>query len=165
MSYPTIVLITDFGDGNGSGAMTGVCKRVDANLKVYDLTNDISRFDVRAASRTLSNQLSSWPQGSVFVCAVDPASGTNERVLACLTKDGYLLVGPDNGCLSDSIAEHGAQEVRDLSALNASYLSNEPASVYHGRNLAYCGACIAAEKPAFFGAGNVCTLADIKTAF
>lgn len=163
MSY-SIVLLTDFGDGNGSGAMTGVCKRVDINLKVYDLTNDIPRFDVRAASRALSDQLSYWPKGTVFVCAVDPSSGTNERVLGLLTNDGYILIGPDNGCLRDSIAEHGAKELRDVSALNENYLSFEPSSVHHGRNLAYCGACIASGKPAFSEAGNVVKLTDIKTA-
>lgn len=164
MALPSVVLLSDFGDGNGSDAMQGICKRVDGALRVYELTNDIPRFDVRTASRVLSDQLSSWPSGTVFVCAVDPASGTDERVLACLTQDGYVLVGPDNGCFADSIAAHGAAQIRDLRALNASYAHTEPTCVNHGRNLAYCGACIAAGKPVFYEAGGPCILSELKTA-
>lgn len=164
MALPSVVLLTDFGDGNGAGAMAGVVKRVDARLPVYELTNDIPRFDVRAAARALSDQLCAWPAGTVFVCAVDPAAGAGERVLACRTKDGHILVGPDNGCLADAAREHGAPDVRDLGALNERYARTEPGSVYHGRNLAYCGACIAAGKPPFEEAGERLDNPDIRAA-
>lgn len=162
MALPSIVLLTDFGDGNGSGAMTGVCKRVEPALAVYELTNDVLRFDVAGASRLIADQIPAWPPGTVFVCAVDPASGAGGRVLACRTPEGSLVVGPDNGCFTDAAARLGVVEARDISSLNARYLLMEPNAPSHGRNLAYCAACLAAGKPRFGEAGEAVDPAELK---
>ncbi len=155
MAFPSIVLLSDFGS-DGAAALPGVCKSVNPELPVYDLTHDVPRFDIRAAAAILSDQLSAWPEGTVFMCAVDPHSSTGQRVLACLTEDGYIVVGPDNGCLSDVIRDHKTAELRSLNELNQRYLNAKPATVHHGRNLAYCAACIASGNPSFDRAGELC---------
>jgi len=155
MAFPCVVLLSDFGV-SGAATLAGVCKTVNPELSVYDLTHDVPKFDISAAAELLSDQLSAWPKGTVFMCAVDPRSGTGERVLACLTKDGSIVVGPDNGCLNAVIRDHAAAGLRDLAELNAHYLSTEPATVHHGRNLAYCAASIASGKPPFDRAGELC---------
>lgn len=162
MAMPCVVLLTDFGDGNGSGAMLGVCKRVEPSLSVYELTNDVPRFDVAAASRLVAEQIPAWPRGTVFVCAVDPASGAGERVLACRTPEGSIVVGPDNGCFADTAARLGVAGARALASLNARYLLMEPNAPSHGRNLAYCAACLAAGKPGFDDAGEVVEPAELN---
>lgn len=157
---PSVVLLSDFGIG-GSSELTGVCKSVEPDLPVYDLTHEIPKFDIHAAAAVLSDQLSAWPAGTVFVCAVDPQFGTAQRVLACQTQDGYVVVGPDNGCLGDVMRAHRVACLRELSALNQRYLDMEPSAVCHGRNLAYCGASIAAGKPPFDGSGAVCEAPEV----
>lgn len=154
MSPATIVLMSDFGECNGTVSMVGVVKGVDPTLSVYTLTHEVPRFDVKTASRLLSDQLSSWPKGTVFVCAVDPAVGTRQRVLAVETCDGYGIVAPDNGCITDVERAHGLATVRDLHELHTAYAASEQSGLYHGRNLAYCAAQLASGKTPFLDAGE-----------
>ncbi len=160
MAYPALVLLSDFGDGNGSGAMTGVIKRVEPALPVYELSNDVLRFDIAEAACMMADQLLAWPSGTVFVCAVDPYPGV--RVLACETSNGSLLVGPDNGCFAAAKQRYGLRAVRDISELSAEYLGLAPDAVSHGRNLAWCAAKLAAGQPAFSQAGVPVDVADLK---
>jgi len=154
MAFPCVVLLSDFGC-DGAAALPGVCKSVDPALSVYELTHDVPRFNIAAAAAVLSDQLCAWPEGTVFMCAVDPHFGSGEKVLACLTADGYIVVGPDNGCLTEVFRNHGVAELRALTELNRSYLEKESSAVPHGRNLAYCAACIAAGKPSFEQSGEL----------
>lgn len=149
-----LVLLSDYGDGNGVADMIGVVKRVDARLRVYDLTHDVPTFGLARAAELLSDQLCAWPAGTVFVCAVDPAVGTAQRVVAAQTLDGYFLVAPDNGCLADAVAAHGLKALSDLHELNAAYAKTERSALYHGRNLVYCAAHLAS---------GLRTMADIGT--
>lgn len=152
MALPCVVLLSDFGS-DGAAALAGVCKSVNPELSVYELTHDVPRFDLNAAAAILSDQLSGWPEGTVFVCAVDPHFSTDQKVLACLTKDGYLAIGADNGCLANVIRQHGVAELRALTELNQRYLRQELGAVPHGRNLVYCAACIASGDPSFEQSG------------
>ena len=154
MALPCVVLLSDFGS-DGAASLVGVCKSVHPELPVYELTHDVPRFDIAAAAKILSDQLLSWPDGTVFVCAVDPRFGTGERVLACRLENGTVVVGPDNGCLDATRRMHRVKELRELAQLNQTYLERESSSVPHGRNLAYCAACIAAKSPALEDAGEV----------
>ena len=160
MAFPCIVLLSDFGIA-GAAALTGVCKSVNPELLVYELTHDVPRFDIGAASAILSDQLSGWPEGTVFVCALDPYFSSDQRVLACRTKDGYIAIGADNGYLADVMRQHGFSELRALTELNQRYLGQEPSAVPHGRNLAYCAACIASGTPSFERSGALCDAPEL----
>lgn len=154
MALPCVVLLSDFGS-DGAASLVGVCKSVRPELPVYELTHDVPRFDIAAAGAILADQLAAWPEGTIFVCAVDPHFGTGERVLAGRTNSGAIVVGPDNGCLDEIRRTHGFRELRALGELNTSYLKRESSAVPHGRNLAYCAACIAAGIPAFEQSGPI----------
>lgn len=155
MAFPSVVLLSDFGS-DGAATLIGVCKSVNPELSVYELTHDVPRFDIGAAAVILSDQLSGWPAGTVFMCAIDPHFGTGERVLACRTEDGYIAIGADNGCLQGVMRHHIIVELRVLTELNQRYLNQESAAVPHGRNLAYCAACIASGSPSFEESGALC---------
>jgi hypothetical protein len=159
MAYPSVVLLSDFGNA-GAAALAGICKSVNPGLSVYELSHDVPKFDIRAAASILSDQLSAWPRGTVFVCAVDPHFTVDQRVLGCLTSDGYIAVGADNGCLSEVIRRHGVTELRELTTLNQRYLSAKPAAVQHGRNLVFCAASIAAANPPFNQSGELCDVPE-----
>ena len=75
---PCIVMQTDFGVGGG-GAMYGVCKTIDPELQIYDLSHVIPKFNVEKASASLRNVMPFWPKGTIFVSVVDPGVGTARR--------------------------------------------------------------------------------------
>ena len=83
-----IVLQSDYGLGNGTSNLYGVCKRVDPDLKIYDLSHAVPGFDIRRASENLAAVVPAWPAGTVFVSAVDPATGTEHLVCAAKTASG-----------------------------------------------------------------------------
>lgn len=76
---------SDFGLDSGLVvSMHGVCKRVDNDLCVSDITHRIRPFDIRQASDTLQYTMPCWPERTVFVSVVDPEVGTSRA--ACIAK-------------------------------------------------------------------------------
>lgn len=94
-------LLTDFGTADPYVAQ--VKARIlsllppDAPACFVDISNDVPRGDVAAAAWSLSNTLPHIPSSSVVVAVVDPGVGTGRRALACSSRSGVLLTGPDNG--------------------------------------------------------------------
>ncbi|MCF8421904.1 MAG: SAM-dependent chlorinase/fluorinase, partial [Chitinophagaceae bacterium] len=72
-----VVFQTDFGSKDGAvSAMKGVASSVNANLKLYDLTNEIPAYNIWEAAYRLDQTVPYWPAGTVFVSVVDPGVGT-----------------------------------------------------------------------------------------
>ncbi|MBQ1358652.1 MAG: SAM-dependent chlorinase/fluorinase [Oscillospiraceae bacterium] len=142
-----VVMQTDFGSG-GSGAMAGVCKLVDRSVRVYNITHEVPKFDVRAAGHNLAEVIPYWPQGTVFVSVVDPGVGTSRRACAAKTSTGCYIVTPDNGCLTETADKIGIVAVREIDQSINRYSGNEwsqKSDIFHGRDVfAYCAARIAA---------------------
>ena len=75
-----IVLQSDFGIDSGLVAsMHGVCKSVDMNLEIHDLTHLIPPFSIASASEFLHYTILCWPKETVFVSVVDPGVGTDRK--------------------------------------------------------------------------------------
>jgi S-adenosylmethionine hydrolase len=91
--------MTDFGTRDPYvAAMKGVlASRTDA--PVIDLTHDIAPFDVMEGAWFLRNVVSYWPEGTIFVCVIDPGVGTARRILA-MEREGRVFLAPDNGLLT-----------------------------------------------------------------
>lgn len=138
---------TDFGSG-GSGAMAGICKLVDRNVRVYNITHEVPKFDVRAAGRNLTEVIPYWPEGTVFVSVVDPGVGTARKACVARTANGCYVVTPDNGCLAEIDEKIGIDSVREIDQSVNRYKGNEwsqKSDIFHGRDVfAYCAARIAA---------------------
>src|SRR4051794_36664491 len=82
----TIALLTDFGTRDPYvAAMKGViaarCEHRQECLchTIVDLTHDIAPFDVWEAAFFLRDVVRYWPNGTIFVCVVDPGVGTARR--------------------------------------------------------------------------------------
>lgn len=144
-----IVLQSDFGLGNGTSNLYGVCKQVDADLQVYDLSHAVPGFDIRRASENLAAVVPMWPAGTVFVSAVDPATGTEHLVCAARTTSGSYILTADNGTLTAVADTIGLDEVRDITALLREYASRESTALLHGRDLAWCAALLASGQRSF----------------
>ncbi|HEU4886312.1 MAG TPA: SAM-dependent chlorinase/fluorinase, partial [Thermoanaerobaculia bacterium] len=94
-----IALMTDFGTRDPYvAAMKGVlASRTDA--PIVDLTHEIAPFDVLEGAWFLRTVVPYWPEGTIFVCVVDPGVGTERRIVA-VEEGGRVFLAPDNGLLS-----------------------------------------------------------------
>ena len=151
-----VVMQTDFGIG-GTSSMTGVCKLVDPSLYVFDLTNLVPKFDVKAAGHNLCEVLPYWPEGTVFVSVVDPGVGTERKACCAKTANGYYIVTPDNGTLAEVQDTFGITEIREIDQSVNRYRGNEwsnQSDIFHGRDIfAYTAARLASGVIGFEGVG------------
>ena len=163
MAKPSIVFQTDFGLGGG-GAMYGVCKQVDPDLRFYELTHTIPTFDVVKASLSLRDVMPAWPAGTIFVSVVDPGVGTARRASIARTSNGYYITTPDNGSLTYPLLDFGIEEIRQIDETVNRYHGTENTSIFHGRDLfAYCAARLAAGVIDFEGVGPAYPVSEIVT--
>jgi S-adenosylmethionine hydrolase len=125
-----IVLFTDFGSSDiYVGQVKSVLHRLAPQATVIDLAHDLPPFNVRAAAHLLDALKNAFPEGSVFLCAVDPGVGT-DRGTVVLEADSRCYVGPDNGLLS--VVASRATEIK------LSSIAWRPAGLsdsFHGRDL------------------------------
>jgi S-adenosyl-L-methionine hydrolase (adenosine-forming) len=127
-----IVLFTDFGlNGPYVGQMKAVLHQAAPAAAVVDLLHDAPAFDPRLSAYLLAAYASEFPQGSVFVCVVDPGVGSARRPLV-VQANGHFYVGPDNGLLHavvDRAGKHGAR------AWEIAWRPARLSDSFHGRDL------------------------------
>lgn len=163
MKKPLIVMFSDFGLDTGFVAsMHGVCKIVDPDLEIHDATHQIRAFDVRAASHCLQYTVPYWPNGTVFVCVVDPGVGTERKASVAKLSNGSYVVTPDNGTLTFLDKMIGVEEIREIDENVNRFPARETVSVFHGRDLfAYCAAKLASGKITFEEVGAQYPIKDM----
>ena len=106
-----LVFQTDFGLVDGAvSAMYGVAYSVEPELKIHDLTHDITPFNIWEASYRLILTINYWPEGTVFVSVVDPGVGSDRKSVVVKTNSGRYIVTPDNGTLTHVIRLEGIKK-------------------------------------------------------
>lgn len=143
----TLLFLTDFGVRDDAVAICkGVMLGIDPDLRIVDLTHDVTAFDVREGAFYLAQTAPYYPPGTVFVGVVDPGVGTERRAIVLQTERGQLFVGPDNGLLSLVAAEQGVAGIWQVT--NPKFMLPSPSSTFHGRDIfAPCGAWLASGRP------------------
>ena len=141
-----LVLQTDFGTKDGAvAAMKGVAFGVDPQLAIFDLTHEITAYDIWQAAYRLKQTAPYWPAGTVFVSVVDPGVGTDRKSIVLLTKSGHFFVSPDNGTLTLIAEDLGVAAVRQIDEKKNRLPGSEQSYTFHGRDVyAYTGARLAA---------------------
>ena len=150
-----LVYQTDFGLVDGAvSAMYGVAYRVNPQLRIHDLTHEITPFNIWEASYRLIQTINYWPEGTVFVSVVDPGVGSNRKSIVAKTNSGHFIVTPDNGTLTHVIRLEGIAAVREIDEkINRLPRSGE-SYTFHGRDVyAYTGARLASGIIDFEGVG------------
>ncbi|MEM2382688.1 MAG: SAM-dependent chlorinase/fluorinase [Desulfurococcaceae archaeon] len=128
-----IALMTDFGYKDPYvGVMKGVIKSINSDVEIVDLTHGITRHSVLEAAVNLLVSAKYFPQGTIFVVVVDPGVGSERRALLVETNN-YILIGPDNGCLSLLMERDGVKRVFDVS--DSQYRLSKISSTFHGRDV------------------------------
>ncbi len=150
-----LVFQTDFGLVDGAvSAMYGVAYTVNPQLRIHDLTHDITPFNIWEASYRLIQTINYWPENTVFVSVVDPGVGSDRKSVVVKTKSGRYIVTPDNGTLTHVIRLEGIEAVREIDEqINRLPRSGE-SYTFHGRDVyAYTGARLASGIINFEGVG------------
>jgi S-adenosyl-L-methionine hydrolase (adenosine-forming) len=134
--YPqTIVFMTDFGVVDDSVALCkGVMYSIMPNVRVVDLTHEVTPFSILEGARFLYGATPYFPAGTVFVVVIDPTVGSTRKAIVAKSKRGQYFVLPDNGLLTlveqrDGI--EGAYEITNPEWMIGSKLS----STFHGRDI------------------------------
>ena len=161
---PLIVLITDWTYKEGAiMSMKGVMKTIDPTLDITDGTHEIPQFDIWSASYRLHQSMRFWPKGTMFITVVDPGVGTPRKGVAALTKDGFVIICPDNGTLTHIAKDQGIAEVRQLHP-HLRLPSTKGTSIFHGRDIfGYVGAKYASGQLTFEELGETFDTSDVVT--
>jgi len=134
-SHPTVVFMTDFGHVDDSVPICkGVMLAIEPDLRLVDLTHDVTPFSILEGARFLAGTAPYFPQGTVFAGVVDPGVGSARKAIVALTKRGLYFVVPDNGLLTlvanqDEIV--AAHEITNIKWMIGAKLS----STFHGRDI------------------------------
>ena len=141
-----LVFQSDFGLVDGAvSAMYGVAYSVSPDLKMHDLTHDITPYSIWEASYRLIQTISYWPDETVFVSVVDPGVGTSRRSVVAKTKSGKFIVTPDNGTLTHVLRLDGVTAVREIDERVNRLPNSGESYTFYGRDVyAYTGARLAA---------------------
>lgn len=132
-AVPLIALLTDFGAADGyPGVMKGVMLGIAPATPLVDLTHEIAPQDVRAGAWVLHTAWRYFPEGSVFLCVVDPGVGSARRPIA-LRAGERIFVGPDNGLFSYVLAEH--TDAHAITLANPRYFAAHLSNTFHGRDI------------------------------
>ncbi len=128
-----IALLTDFGDKDWFvGVMKAVILGINPNVKIIDITHEISPQDVHQAGFVLWNAYKYFPDKTIFVCVVDPGVGSERKIIAVETKK-YIFIAPDNGLLDFVLSE--VDVLRAVHVENKDYFLESVSSTFHGRDI------------------------------
>lgn len=126
-----IVLYTDFGlCGPYTGQVKAVLRRLAPGRDLIDLFADAPTYDPRAAAYLLPAYVGEFPQGTVFLCVVDPGVGS-DRLPCIVLADGRWYVGPENG-LFELIVRRAATSPRWW---EITWKPERLSASFHGRDL------------------------------
>ncbi len=151
-----VIFQTDFGLKDGAvSEMKGISAEVDPDLKLYDLTHEISAYNIWQAAYRLQQAAPFWPKGTVFVSVVDPGVGTSRKSVVMKSKTGQYFVTPDNGTLTLVTESLGIEEVREINEELNRRKNSQQSYTFYGRDVyAYTGARLASGVISFEEVGN-----------
>jgi S-adenosylmethionine hydrolase len=151
LSAPLITLTTDFGSSDPFvGAMKGVISSIEPEARIYDITHQVTPFDVLDGALILAAAARYWPAQTIHVAVVDPGVGTVRRPLL-VSAGAHYYIAPDNGVLS--LVLDRETEIRAWHITADRYFVHPVSRTFHGRDIfAPAAAWLAREgKPENFG--------------
>lgn len=128
-----ISLLSDFGlDQEFVGVCKAVLLLICPGADIVDICHNNHVFDIEEGALMLKNFVKYSPVG-VHLAVVDPGVGTERRGIAVETERGDILVGPDNGILTEAI---DVLKFRNAVALeNQQYMLHPVSYSFHGRDI------------------------------
>jgi S-adenosylmethionine hydrolase len=141
MEFPTIALLTDFGERDGFvGVMKGVMlSKLQTPVPMIDISHGIAPQNVRQGLWVLENAYRYFPAKTVFLAIVDPGVGSAEQ--ACLLcywpERQQAFMAPDNGLLTP-IVEAAGNALQCYDIRRSQWYLQDTLSL-HGRSQTFYG--------------------------
>jgi S-adenosylmethionine hydrolase len=127
-----VCFMTDFGwEDSYVGMMKGVILSSAPDAQLVDLTHGVPPQNIREGAYQLMTSYTHFPEGTYFLCVVDPGVGSQRRII--LADAGKrTFIGPDNGLLSWVFAREKPDRVVDVSrGIGAKNIG----ATFHGRDI------------------------------
>lgn len=134
--YSNIIgLITDFGikGSHYVASMKGVILKINPDIRIIDISHNITPFSVIEASYVLKTVYKQFPIGTIFIIVVDPGVGSLRDLLILRTKSNYFFIGPNNGIFSNVFESDTIIECFTIQ--NAEYFNKPVSKIFHGRDI------------------------------
>jgi S-adenosylmethionine hydrolase len=129
---PVITLMTDFGlHDTYVAAMKGVILGICPQVRIVDVTHQVSSYEIAEAAFLLSQTWECFPKKTVHVVVVDPGVGSERRPIVAEV-DGHRFVAPDNGVLTPVLTREGCK-VRHITS--EKYFRHPVSQTFHGRDI------------------------------
>ncbi|MCI0590904.1 MAG: SAM-dependent chlorinase/fluorinase [Gammaproteobacteria bacterium] len=110
--------------------MQSVLLQNAAGVPIVSLFADAPKHNPRATAYLLAAYVRDFPEGSVFLCVVDPGVGSAVQRSLIMKADNRWFVGPENGLFA-IVARRG----RDLECWEIQWRPKHLSSSFHGRDL------------------------------
>jgi S-adenosylmethionine hydrolase len=125
-----IALFTDFGlHGPYTGQVKAVLYQMAPGIPVIDLFADAPVGNPKASAYLLAAYAAWFPEGTVFLCVVDPGVG-GARPAIFLQADGRWYIGPGNG-----LFELIQRRARKTHSWDIDWKPKHLSASFHGRDL------------------------------
>jgi S-adenosyl-L-methionine hydrolase (adenosine-forming) len=135
VARPTIVFMTDFGVVDDSVAICkGVMYSVTPDLRIVDLTHQVTPFSISDGARFLYGTTPYYPAGTVFVVVIDPTVGSTRKAIVVKSKRDQFFVLPDNGLMTLVQHRDGLEAAREITNRNW-MIGAALSSTFHGRDI------------------------------
>jgi len=109
-----ITLTTDLGTkDNYLGSVKGAIYSQLEDVKIVDITNTITSFNIQEAAFVLRNCYKDFPKGTVHIISVDDELSAQNEHLA-IEINGHYFIGTDNGLFSILLNENKAEKIVQL---------------------------------------------------
>ncbi|MFX1500776.1 MAG: S-adenosyl-l-methionine hydroxide adenosyltransferase family protein [Promethearchaeota archaeon] len=133
-SQNIICLLTDFGlkGQHYIASMKAVILKINSNIKIIDLSHQITPYSIIEASYILKTTYRYFPEGTVFIIVVDPGVGGSREILAFKTKSNYYFIGPNNGVFAEPLTTLISECVE---IQNDEFFCKPISDTFHGRDI------------------------------
>lgn len=128
-----IALLTDFGlTDNYVGIMKGVIAGISPESRIIDISHDVLPQHIEQAAYLLTTSYTYFPNGTIFICVVDPGVGSSRKPVA-VKAAGKYFIAPDNGLLSCLLSQQIVDEAVVLD--RPEYRLANISKTFHGRDI------------------------------
>ena len=129
-----LTLTSDFGLRDAYvAAMKGTILAINPQVRMVDISHEITPHDVMEAAFVLSQAVPYFPPDTVHLVVVDPGVGT-ERHAVALRHGDHFFVGPDNGLFALLLKDHTPDELVVLDQ-PAFWRVPDRCETFHGRDV------------------------------
>jgi S-adenosylmethionine hydrolase len=130
-----IVFMTDFDTKDDAvGICRGVMDGVAPGVRIFDITHQVTPFDIGQGARYLAGSAPYFPKNAVFVVVVDPGVGSTRKAIIAKSMTGQYFVLPDNGLLTLFLEKGEITEAREIT--NPDWMiGSKLSSTFHGRDI------------------------------